>query len=189
MNHMHKNWTDRGRRLHGRSSSWRRRREFLAQNMSDERGQGHRHLGQWRGTPRSRDQGPGRQGDFPLRRDPALGRLLAAAGLRHRAAGRRGRPRRAGRRHGALEGRARDVRRGRRPGDPSDRQALGARAGDLDGRHDIAAHLSHPAQIAPDQYMARVGFEYPEDVSTKLADINARLEASTIPGAGVPADS
>lgn len=40
----------------------------------------------------------------------------------------------------------------------------------------------------PRQYMARVGFEYPEDVSAKLADINARLEASTIPGAGVPAE-
>ncbi|KQS95575.1 P-type conjugative transfer protein TrbG [Rhizobium sp. Leaf386] len=40
----------------------------------------------------------------------------------------------------------------------------------------------------PNQYMARVGFEYPEDVSTKLADVNARLEASTIPGAGVPAE-
>jgi len=40
----------------------------------------------------------------------------------------------------------------------------------------------------PTQYMARVGFEYPEDVSTKLADINARIEASTIPGAGVPAE-
>lgn len=40
----------------------------------------------------------------------------------------------------------------------------------------------------PTQYMARVGFEYPEDVSTRLADINARLEASTIPGAGVPAE-
>lgn len=38
------------------------------------------------------------------------------------------------------------------------------------------------------QYMARVGFEYPEDVSAKLADINARLEASIIPGAGVPAE-
>jgi type IV secretion system protein VirB9 len=38
------------------------------------------------------------------------------------------------------------------------------------------------------QYMARVGFEYPEDVSTKLADVNARLEASTIPGAGIPAE-
>lgn len=38
------------------------------------------------------------------------------------------------------------------------------------------------------QYMARVGFEYPEDVSAKLADINARLEASTLPGAGVPAE-
>ncbi|UWU19518.1 P-type conjugative transfer protein TrbG (plasmid) [Rhizobium sullae] len=40
----------------------------------------------------------------------------------------------------------------------------------------------------PTQYMARVGFEYPEDVSDKLADINARLEASTIPGADVPAE-
>lgn len=38
------------------------------------------------------------------------------------------------------------------------------------------------------QYMARVGFEYPEDVAARLADINARLEASTIPGAGVPAE-
>jgi type IV secretory pathway VirB9-like protein len=28
----------------------------------------------------------------------------------------------------------------------------------------------------PSQYMARVGFEYPQDVSSKLADINARLE-------------
>lgn len=40
----------------------------------------------------------------------------------------------------------------------------------------------------PTQYMARVGFEYPEDVSAKLADVNARLEANTIPGAGVPAE-
>ncbi|MCM2443101.1 P-type conjugative transfer protein TrbG [Agrobacterium vitis] len=40
----------------------------------------------------------------------------------------------------------------------------------------------------PSQYMARVGFEYPEDVSAKLADVNARLEARTIPGAGVPAE-
>lgn len=38
------------------------------------------------------------------------------------------------------------------------------------------------------QFMARVGFEYPEDVSTKLADINARMEASTLPGGGVPAE-
>lgn len=38
------------------------------------------------------------------------------------------------------------------------------------------------------QYMARVGFEYPEDVSARLADINARLETNTIPGAGVPAE-
>ncbi|WXL51217.1 P-type conjugative transfer protein TrbG (plasmid) [Rhizobium sp. T1470] len=40
----------------------------------------------------------------------------------------------------------------------------------------------------PTQYIARVGFEYPEDVSAKLADVNARLEASTIPGAGLPAE-
>lgn len=40
----------------------------------------------------------------------------------------------------------------------------------------------------PTQYMARVGFEYPEDVSAKLEDVNARLEASTLPGAGVPAE-
>ncbi|MFG1428848.1 P-type conjugative transfer protein TrbG [Roseixanthobacter glucoisosaccharinicivorans] len=38
------------------------------------------------------------------------------------------------------------------------------------------------------QYMARIGFEYPEDVGSKLADINARLGADTIPGAGVPAE-
>ncbi|WP_258052452.1 P-type conjugative transfer protein TrbG [Mesorhizobium sp. INR15] len=39
------------------------------------------------------------------------------------------------------------------------------------------------------QYMARVGFEYPEDVNQKFAAITARLEASTIPGAGVPAEN
>ncbi|WP_123147822.1 P-type conjugative transfer protein TrbG [Mesorhizobium delmotii] len=44
----------------------------------------------------------------------------------------------------------------------------------------LKSHDSH--------YMARVGFEYPEDVSARLADINARLEVSTIPGAGVPAE-
>jgi len=38
------------------------------------------------------------------------------------------------------------------------------------------------------RYMARVGFEYPDDVSAKLDAINARLEASIIPGAGVPAE-
>ncbi len=32
------------------------------------------------------------------------------------------------------------------------------------------------------QYMARVGFEYPEDVSTKLADVNARLEVGETGG-------
>ena len=35
----------------------------------------------------------------------------------------------------------------------------------------------------PSQYMARAGFEYPEDVSTKLADIKARIEVGGIPGA------
>lgn len=34
----------------------------------------------------------------------------------------------------------------------------------------------------PSQYMARIGFEYPEDVPTKLADVNARLETGGIPG-------
>ncbi|WP_375791404.1 P-type conjugative transfer protein TrbG [Bradyrhizobium sp. vgs-9] len=38
------------------------------------------------------------------------------------------------------------------------------------------------------QYMARVGFEYPEDVGSRLADVNARMGADTIPGAGVPAE-
>ncbi|MBN9581117.1 MAG: P-type conjugative transfer protein TrbG [Afipia sp.] len=38
------------------------------------------------------------------------------------------------------------------------------------------------------QYMARVAFEYPEDVGPRMADINARLEASTIPGANVSAE-
>lgn len=36
------------------------------------------------------------------------------------------------------------------------------------------------------QYMARVGFEYPEDASTKLSDVNARIQAMTGPGGGVP---
>jgi len=38
------------------------------------------------------------------------------------------------------------------------------------------------------QYMARVAFEYPEGVGARMAEINARLEASTIPGANVPAE-
>lgn len=38
----------------------------------------------------------------------------------------------------------------------------------------------------PSQYMARIGFEYPEDVSTKLADVNARLETGGIPGSAAP---
>lgn len=38
------------------------------------------------------------------------------------------------------------------------------------------------------QYMARVGFEYPEDVSTKLSEINARMEAGTAASGGMPAE-
>jgi type IV secretion system protein VirB9 len=34
----------------------------------------------------------------------------------------------------------------------------------------------------PSQYMARVGFEYPDDVSNKLADINSRLEIGSLAG-------
>ncbi|WFT91092.1 P-type conjugative transfer protein TrbG (plasmid) [Rhizobium leguminosarum] len=37
----------------------------------------------------------------------------------------------------------------------------------------------------PTQYMARVGFEYPEDAATKLSDINARIQAMTGPDGGV----
>lgn len=39
-----------------------------------------------------------------------------------------------------------------------------------------------------DQYMARVGFEYSEDVNARFAEINARMEASIVPGAGIAAD-
>ena len=38
------------------------------------------------------------------------------------------------------------------------------------------------------QYMARIGFDYPEDVQAAFAQIKARMEASIVPGAGVPAD-
>ena len=40
----------------------------------------------------------------------------------------------------------------------------------------------------PVKFMARVGFDYPEDVNAKLADVNAHMEASIVPGAGVPAE-
>lgn len=39
------------------------------------------------------------------------------------------------------------------------------------------------------EYMARVGFEYPDDVAAKLDEINARMETSIIDGAGVPAEN
>jgi type IV secretion system protein VirB9 len=38
------------------------------------------------------------------------------------------------------------------------------------------------------QYMARVGFDYPEDIKARFAAISARMQASIVPGAGVPAD-
>jgi type IV secretion system protein VirB9 len=38
------------------------------------------------------------------------------------------------------------------------------------------------------QYMARVGFDYPEDVNAAFAEMNARIKASIMPGVGVPAD-
>ncbi|WP_456679700.1 P-type conjugative transfer protein TrbG [Bradyrhizobium sp. S3.7.6] len=38
------------------------------------------------------------------------------------------------------------------------------------------------------QYMARVGFEYPADVGSRLADVNARIGTEVIPGTGVPAE-
>ena len=37
-------------------------------------------------------------------------------------------------------------------------------------------------------YMARVGFEYPQDLAVRFAELQARMEASIVPGAGVPAD-
>lgn len=40
----------------------------------------------------------------------------------------------------------------------------------------------------PTQYMARIGFDYPKDINARFAEINARIEASVVPGAGVPAD-
>lgn len=39
-----------------------------------------------------------------------------------------------------------------------------------------------------EHYMARVGFEYPDEVNEKLAQINARVSAVTLPGVGVTAD-
>ncbi len=38
----------------------------------------------------------------------------------------------------------------------------------------------------PSQYMARVGFDYPEDTGTKLSDINARIQTMPAPAGGVP---
>ncbi|MHC2627341.1 P-type conjugative transfer protein TrbG [Bradyrhizobium huanghuaihaiense] len=38
------------------------------------------------------------------------------------------------------------------------------------------------------RYMARVGFEYPEAVGSRLADVNARIGTEVIPGASVPAE-
>lgn len=38
------------------------------------------------------------------------------------------------------------------------------------------------------QYMARVGFSYPQSPQERLSDINARIEASVMPVVGLPAD-
>lgn len=38
------------------------------------------------------------------------------------------------------------------------------------------------------QYMARVAFAYPEDVSAKFSEVNARVEASAFPGGGMAAE-
>ncbi|MCA1868003.1 P-type conjugative transfer protein TrbG [Agrobacterium genomosp. 3] len=38
----------------------------------------------------------------------------------------------------------------------------------------------------PSQYMARVGFEYPEEAATRLSDINARIQTMTNSNGGVP---
>ncbi|WP_306150240.1 MULTISPECIES: P-type conjugative transfer protein TrbG [unclassified Roseibium] len=39
------------------------------------------------------------------------------------------------------------------------------------------------------RYMARVGFDYPEDIQAKFEAANRQLEANIIPGAGVPAEN
>lgn len=41
----------------------------------------------------------------------------------------------------------------------------------------------------PRRYMARVGFEYPEDVQAKLDAVTRKMAADTIPGAGVAAEN
>jgi type IV secretion system protein TrbG len=38
------------------------------------------------------------------------------------------------------------------------------------------------------QFMPRVGFDYPEDVDAKIAALGQQIQASVVPGAGVPAD-
>jgi type IV secretion system protein VirB9 len=38
------------------------------------------------------------------------------------------------------------------------------------------------------QYMARVGFEYPDEAGPRWSEVNSRLEASIVPGANVPAE-
>jgi P-type conjugative transfer protein TrbG len=38
------------------------------------------------------------------------------------------------------------------------------------------------------QFMPRVGFDYPEDVNASIAALGQQMQASVVPGAGVPAD-
>jgi hypothetical protein len=131
-----------------------------------QRGQGHADFRAMARLARLVTKGADGKVIFLYRRGSAIGRLLAPAGLRHRAAGRRSRPRRAGRRHGALEGRACNVRTRRRPGDPSDRQTV--RAGLVTSMVVTTSRRTYHIQLKShqSQYMARVGFEYPEDVPT-----------------------
>ncbi|MEO3388905.1 P-type conjugative transfer protein TrbG [Mesorhizobium sp. CAU 1741] len=38
------------------------------------------------------------------------------------------------------------------------------------------------------RYMAKVGFEYPQDADTRFAEINARMQTSVLPGTSVPSE-
>jgi type IV secretion system protein VirB9 len=119
------------------------------------------------GNARSGDDRARRESDLSVWRDPALGHLLATAGLRYRVARRRDRPT-----SGATGGQAIHL-----IVKPSEAGLVTSMVVTTSRRTYHIQLKSHPSQ-----YMARIGFEYPEDVSMKLADINARLETGGIPG-------
>lgn len=81
-----------------------------------------------------------------------------------------------------------DIGRGRRPVNSFGGQTLGAGSRDVDGGHDVEANLSLPAQVGPNPAHGLGRLRITGGRAAKLADINARIEASTIPGAGVPAE-